>query len=46
MALILSIDLAYKSYEVFGFCLLRESAGKVVDVQYPSYRIIGLSGIP
>lgn len=46
MALILSVDLAYKSYDDFGFCLLGESAGKVVDLQYLYYKAIGLGGIP
>ncbi len=46
MALILSIDLAYRDYRNFGFCLLRESAGKVVDIQYPGYQALGLGGAP
>ncbi|MFQ5996477.1 MAG: DUF429 domain-containing protein [Dehalococcoidales bacterium] len=46
MALILSIDLACRDYEDFGFCLLRKSSGKVVDIQYLDYRALGLGGIP
>lgn len=46
MALILSIDLAYRHYQDFGFCLLGESAGKVVDVRYLPYQVIGLEGAP
>ena len=46
MALILSVDLACRDYEDFGFCLLEESAGKVVAVQYLPYQAIGLGGIP
>jgi len=46
MALILSIDLAYKSYEDFGFCLLEESDGRIKDIRYLSYQAIGLQQIP
>ena len=46
MARILSIDLAYKSYKDFGFCMLEESGGKVADVQYLPYKAIGLWGTP
>ncbi|MCL0088013.1 DUF429 domain-containing protein [Dehalococcoidia bacterium] len=46
MALILSIDLAYKSYEDFGFCILEEAGGKVADVQYLPYNAIGITGTP
>jgi len=46
MALILSIDLAYKSYGDFGFCLLEESDGRVKDIRYLSYQAIGLQEIP
>lgn len=46
MALILSVDLAYRRYEDFGFCLLEESAGKAVDVQYLHHQVIGLGGAP
>lgn len=46
MALILCIDLAYKSYADFGFCLLEESDGKVKDIQYLSYQAIGLHEVP
>lgn len=46
MALILSIDLAYKDYKDFGFCLLRESAGKVGAVRYLHYSALGLGGTP
>lgn len=46
MALILSIDLAYRHYQDFGFCLLEESRGKVVDVRYLPYQAIGLWGAP
>lgn len=46
MALILSIDLAYRHYQDFGFCLLEESRGRVVDVRYLPYQIIGLEGAP
>jgi len=46
VALILSIDLAYKSYEDFGFCLLEESDGRVKDIRYPSYQAIGLHEVP
>lgn len=46
MALILSVDLACRDYEDFGFCLLEESAGKVVAVQYLHHQAIGLGGEP
>jgi hypothetical protein len=46
MTLILSVDLACKAYHDFGFCLLQESAGKVVNIQYPSGQDIGLKGAP
>lgn len=46
MALILSIDLAYKSYADFGFCLLEESDGGVKNIRYLSYQAIGLHGGP
>jgi hypothetical protein len=46
VALILSIDLAYKSYADFGFCLLEESAGKILNIQYTSYQSLGLLGTP
>jgi len=46
VALILSIDLAYKSYEDFGFCLLEESHDRVKDIRYLSYQAIGLHEIP
>lgn len=44
--MILSIDLAYKSYKDFGFCLLEESAGEVLDVEYLSHKAVGLGGTP
>jgi hypothetical protein len=46
VALILSIDLACKSYEEFGFCLLEELDGRVKDIRYPPYQDIGLQEIP
>lgn len=46
MGLILSIDLAYRSYEDFGFCLLEESNGKVLNVEFPPSSTISLSGTP
>jgi len=46
MALILSIDLAFQKYENFGFCLLKEDAGRVVDIQYLSHHRLGLDGDP
>lgn len=46
MALILSIDLAYRRYEDFGFCLLEESAGKAIALQYLHHQAIGLGGTP
>jgi len=46
MALILSVDLAYRHYEDFGFCLLEESAGKAIAAQYLHYQAIGLGGAP
>ena len=46
MARILSIDLAYKSYGDFGFCMIEESGGKVAGIQYLSYEAIGLEGAP
>lgn len=46
MGIILSVDLAYKSYEDFGFCLLAESKGKVSNIEFPSCMTIGLSGAP
>ena len=46
MALILSVDLAYRHYEDFGFCLLEESAGKAIAVQYLHHQEIGLEGTP
>ena len=46
MRSILSVDLAYKSYEDFGFCLLEESDSKVLNVKFPSCMILSLSGIP
>ena len=46
MALILSVDLAYRHYGDFGFCLMEESAGKAIAVQYLHYQAIGLGGAP
>lgn len=46
MALILSVDLAYRSYEDFGFCLLEESAGEILNIQYTSHQSLGLLEIP
>jgi hypothetical protein len=46
VALILSVDLAYRHYEYFGFCLLEESAGKAIAVQYLHHQAIGLEGAP
>lgn len=46
MGSILSVDLAYKSYQDFGFCLIEESNGKVLNIEFPSYLSIGLSGVP
>lgn len=46
MALILSVDLAYKSYEDFGFCLLEESNGKVLNIEFLPNSTTGLSGTP
>ena len=46
MGLILSVDLAYKSYEDFGFCLLNESKGKVLNVEFLPNSAIGMSGTP
>jgi hypothetical protein len=45
-AFILSIDLAYKSYANFGFCLLQESRGKVLKVKVISYHDLSLIGVP
>ena len=46
MGLILSVDLAYKSYEDFGFCLLEESKGKVLNAEFIPNSAVGLSGTP
>ena len=48
MTLILSIDLAYESYTDFGFCLLEESAGKILNIQSHdelSALVAGLAGV-
>lgn len=46
MGLILSVDLAYKSYEDFGFCLLEESDGKVVNLEFMPNSTFNLSDTP
>jgi len=46
VALILSIDLACRSYEDFGFCLLEEFDGRVKDLRYLPYQDIGLKEVP
>lgn len=45
-AFILSIDLAYKSYANFGFCVLQESSGKGLKVKVISYHDLSLRGVP
>jgi hypothetical protein len=45
LSLILSVDLAYKSYEDFGMCLLGESTAKVSSVRYVAPGELGLCGL-
>lgn len=46
MGLVLSIDLASKLYSDFGFCLLQESQGAIVDISFPSLHDFCLMGSP
>lgn len=46
LAKVLSIDLACKRFQDFGFCLIEENHGRISNLSFPSAQEIGLSDLP